>query len=151
MIARVWSDELSLQLESTNEFRKILSSSKFHLYYFFTFLDLFWVILIKLLQWSRVFDQICVCQCSFNCFFKFRALIIYTDMAHPIENVVGSGAEPRFVEFLGKEVIPKFQVIRRKLWNRLIFMVFDSDIHWCFCRMRQLGFYQTLLLRNWRL
>ena len=87
MISGVYSDDSSLQLEATTQFRKLLSIGNSGIRY-----ALLCFYGIKLL----LTDNVCCASAA--------------ERSPPIEEVIQSGVVPRFVEFLGRDDFPQLQV-----------------------------------------
>lgn len=93
MVAGVWSDESTLQLEATTQFRKLLSIG----------------------EYKTISFLVCVCVFFFSCgstrvYIPISMFFCTIERSPPIEEVIQSGVVPRFVEFLMREDFPQLQV-----------------------------------------
>eukprot|EP00253_Pinus_taeda_P033761 PITA_33761 len=84
MVAGVWFDDPTMQLEASTQFRKLLSigNSPEYMYLYYHF--------FMFRKWPS--EKIYVIECS-----------------PPIEEVIAAGVVPRLVEFLARDDFPQFQ------------------------------------------
>ena len=103
MVAGVYSDDSTLQLEATTQFRKLLSIG---------------IILIRkfvMFSCSTSYNFLFIPNIviHFELFYVSIVLIscfVSPERSPPIEEVIQSGVVPRFVEFLKREDYPQLQV-----------------------------------------
>jgi importin subunit alpha-6/7 len=89
MVSGVYSDDNSLQLEATTQFRKLLSiGTNFYFSFFSSKMNVY------LTLWVNT-DSCNICK---------------PERSPPIEEVIQSGVVPRFVQFLTREDFPQLQV-----------------------------------------
>ena len=103
MVAGVWSEDGSLQLVATTQFRKLLSVGE------------------KLLLGVCVIIIYPICITCFCCQF------LLPERSPPIEEVIQAGVVPRFVQFLMREDFPQLQVS----WMPLTVPVFQFFLWLC--------------------